>query len=235
MMPGDVFGELTIMYEERVPNTPGRVRAGFKSGARGYRCLCSCGVETVAPVSSLSSGIKRSCGHLKLVSANKNIQKASRGNVTHGLSKHDLYPTWSGMMTRCYDESHRYYRRYGARGIMVCDRWHSVEYFISDIERILGPRPEKHSLDRVDNDGGFTPSNVRWATQSEQILNSDQYSSRGYSLGSVPEMVELRNSGMSLREVGEVFGIGFASVWKATTGNPNLLSTQTSRLNKGIK
>jgi hypothetical protein len=80
------------------------------------------------------------------------------------------------MMQRCYYESHPGFSRYGGRGIVVCERWHDVRLFIEDIDRDLGPRPEGYTLDRwPDNDGNYEPGNVRWATRSEQLLNTARH------------------------------------------------------------
>jgi hypothetical protein len=86
----------------------------------------------------------------------------------HGLSKHPLYGTWTGMIDRCEKPRNHAFHRYGGRGIQVCERWHDVRLFIEDIERLLGPRPQGKTLDRIDNDGGYEPGNVRWATPLEQ-------------------------------------------------------------------
>lgn len=76
------------------------------------------------------------------------------------------------MLNRCYGPSRRYKRLYQDRGITVCDRWRqSYQSFLSDVGRKPSP---KHSLDRIDNDKGYEPGNVRWATQTEQLRNSRQ-------------------------------------------------------------
>lgn len=86
----------------------------------------------------------------------------------HGLSKHDLYNTWKGMMDRCYKETAISYKNYGGRGIVVCDRWHLVENFIED----MGDRPSpEHELDRKDTDGNYEPNNCRWSDKVEQAYN----------------------------------------------------------------
>lgn len=79
-----------------------------------------------------------------------------------------LYRAWSNMLSRCYDEENANYSYYGGRGISVCKRWHAFERFLKDMSPAPSP---KHSLDRVDNDGNYKPSNCRWATASEQALN----------------------------------------------------------------
>lgn len=168
---GDIFGELTIVREEYLPNTPGREKHGFKNGLRGFRCRCSCGNEIVVGSGSLNKGLTVSCGHVRTEKALARVKSMSENNVTHGMYHHPLYKTWTGMMNRCTKSTHMYYHRYGGRGISIYSEWEDVVKFISDIETILGDRPEGMSLDRVDNDGNYEPSNIRWATQTEQARN----------------------------------------------------------------
>lgn len=83
---------------------------------------------------------------------------------------------WGQMKQRCYNSNSPYYYRYGGRGIKVCDRWlESFDNFYQD----LGERPSiNHSLDRIDNDGNYEPSNCRWATREEQAQNKEDYKLR---------------------------------------------------------
>ncbi|WP_417353520.1 hypothetical protein [Flavobacterium alkalisoli] len=87
----------------------------------------------------------------------------------HGLYKSPEYKVWTEMKRRCHKETASGYERYGGRGISVCDRWKdSFSAFYED----MGPRPSvNHSIDRMDNDGNYEPSNCRWATNSEQMKN----------------------------------------------------------------
>jgi hypothetical protein len=87
-----------------------------------------------------------------------------------GLRKHPLYRTWEAMLARCENPKHRSYRRYGGRGISVCQRWHDLTNFIADMER-LGPRAPGMTMDRINNDGNYEPGNVRWATARQQSAN----------------------------------------------------------------
>ncbi|QHJ80631.1 MAG: hypothetical protein [Bacteriophage sp.] len=80
----------------------------------------------------------------------------------------DGYSSWSGMKQRCTNPKHPKFRHYGGRGIKVCERWQSYDNFISD----MGPRPSlKHSVERKDNEGDYTPGNCVWATQTTQCNN----------------------------------------------------------------
>lgn len=93
-------------------------------------------------------------------------------NRTHGLSKHPLYDIWRQIKNRCLNPYCIDYTNYGGRGIKLCFEWYSLTTFIHDIEKLLGPKPHKYSLDRVNNDGHYELTNVRWATQQTQSRNT---------------------------------------------------------------
>lgn len=88
---------------------------------------------------------------------------------THGMTGSVEYRAWRDMLNRCYWERHISYSNYGGRGVVVCERWrNSFEAFVTDMG--MKPSPDL-SLDRIDNDGDYTPGNCRWATRTEQSAN----------------------------------------------------------------
>lgn len=128
-----------------------------------WSCQCDCGKQVVAAASHLKSG--------KIVSCKCDWSIRARYlNYKHGYSNHVLYGLWGLMIYRCDSPNHSSYHNYGGRGIDVCDRWR--EDFLA-FAADMGVRPSrKHSIDRIDNDGNYEPSNCRWATQRQQSRNS---------------------------------------------------------------
>jgi len=87
--------------------------------------------------------------------------------MNHGMSKTPTWRSWRAMRDRCFRSSHTAWSRYGGRGVTVCDRWDDFEYFLED----MGARPDGMTLDRVDTNGMYEPSNCRWATPRQQTEN----------------------------------------------------------------
>ena len=149
-------------------------RAGSNKGGEAlWRCRCDCGGEKVVRGVKLRSGETRSCGCLENETRVENGRK--RMPVVHGKSKSRLYEVWAGMKRRCYNRSHKHYLDYGGRGIKVCDEWRddfgAFEKWA--IENSYDEHAEKGActLDRINVDGDYSPSNCRFADMTVQQNN----------------------------------------------------------------
>jgi hypothetical protein len=136
--------------------------------------VCECGTEKVLNINSFK--VTKSCGCLQ-----------RERSTVHGLApKNDdyrrkWYDRHRSMVSRCYNPKVKPYHNYGGRGITVCDRWMEpngvgCKNYIDDIHNILGPQPgPEYSLDRINNDGMYEITNLRWATNSEQSKNQRRF------------------------------------------------------------
>jgi hypothetical protein len=95
-----------------------------------------------------------------------------RSFIKDGRRSHPLYGTWQQMIQRCRNSKVRGYHRYGGRGISVCNRWTDFETGFWSFVEDMGPRPSCYQLDRIDNDGGYTPENCRWVSRKGQMANT---------------------------------------------------------------
>ncbi len=149
---GTVFNRLTV------------IARGSSGSGKGqfWVCRCECGNEVSVSGGSLRKNNKKSCGCLNLIRIRERFTQ-------HGQSKAPEYLTWLRMKNRCHNPDTPKYRDYGARGITVCAEWlHDYPAFLAHV----GPKPgSAYSIDRIDNDRGYEPGNVRWATAQQQVNN----------------------------------------------------------------
>ena len=119
-------------------------------------CLCDCGNFRLIQVGHFNAGYFKSCGcHV----------------LRHNRYKSREYNSWSNMISRCHNKNNKRYKDYGARGIIVCDRWReSFKYFFED----MGICPDGYQIDRINNNGIYEPSNCRWVTPKENMANREK-------------------------------------------------------------
>lgn len=151
---GERFGRLTVVNEAGVdPN-----------GRRLWLCECDCGNTTTVATAPLRYGNTKSCGCMR-------SENMTRQKYKHGMTGTRVHNEWRHMLDRCGNQHAAAYYRYGGRGIKVCDRWKDFRSFYEDVSVLPNFDNLECTLDRIDNDGDYTPDNVRWADKFSQANN----------------------------------------------------------------
>ena len=126
-----------------------------KKGKAMWLCQCDCGQDSIVMATALKREHIRSCGCRML------------GKVKHGYAGTKIYEIWKSMTQRCHNSNNKKYSDYGERGIFVCERWKEFLNFLED----MGIPSDGQSLDRIDNNKGYSPENCRWTDSKTQARN----------------------------------------------------------------
>jgi hypothetical protein len=193
-LSGQKYGRLRVIKLTSLPRQRSK-----------WLCECDCGNTVEVFSTSLRTGHTKSCGcyNRELIDARK----------THGMKGSREYSSWRAMRYRCRNPRCPAFPNYGGRGITVCRRWESSFLnFYAD----MGERPDRKTLDRIDNDGNYEPGNCRWATAKEQGRNT-----RATKLNPVAAQViryVVVNDGRSQRQVARTYGISATQVHRIVRG-----------------
>jgi len=180
-LTGKIFGRLLVL--ERANERLGKDIA--------WPCICECGCSTLVRGACLRHGVTQSCGCLQK-------ERASQANGTHRMRALSEYGRWQQAKNRCFSPAVKEYKYYGARGITMCEDWQkSFEKFFQD----MGPCPSGMTLDRIDVNGNYEPTNCRWASRIDQARNTRDAT-----------YVEYQGERLHLKELAERIGIAYKTL-----------------------
>ena len=162
LRPNDKYGRLKIISLHHTRQY--LYKSGIKKTIEYYLCECECGKKAIIEKNRLKTGRTKSCGCLR-----KEIISKIKG--THHLTKTRIFRIWDCMKTRCLNKNYTYFKHYGGRGITICDEWKNDFKQFYDWA-INNGYAENLTIDRIDVNGNYEPSNCRWVTMKQQRRNT---------------------------------------------------------------
>lgn len=173
--------------------------AGTKEGSKRIRwnCVCACGTEATVIGENMRYNISKSCGCSHQTKAFK--ENARRKSTRHAGKGTLTYRTWISMRSRCLNSNDDHWKDYGGRGITVCVTWNDFVTFLHD----MGERPKGHSLERLDNNAGYSAENCTWADPETQARNRRN-----------TQFITICGKRKSIAEALDEYGIKTDRVWR---------------------
>ena len=168
-----------------------------QNGKLQWLCRCTCGKEVITTANNLASGKTRSCGCFLAESRSKNGTNSHK----HGCQPKRLYKIWDGIRQRCLSPTCVLYKHYGGRGIQLCDAWKADFRPFRDWALANG-YDEGLTIDRIDNNGNYEPSNCRWVSMSVQENNRNNN-----------RLISYKNQTHTLAEWARILGMNYATLY----------------------
>jgi hypothetical protein len=195
---GKKFGKLKVLnfaYKKATYKT--NKKSGNKNIAKYlyfYECQCDCGKHKIINIQSLKRGLTVSCGCYGKEQRAKSLTK-------HGKTESRLYNIWCSMKQRCYNKKHKEFKYWGGKGVFICNEWKNNFQSFYDWAMKNG-YDENLSIDRIDCDGNYEPSNCRWATPKEQVINALK-----------DKMIKYKNENHTIAEWSEIVKIPYGCLY----------------------
>lgn len=214
-LTGQRFGRLTVIERCGVAT----------SGHALWECVCDCGNHHTTTSNQLHSGTK-SCGCLQRERASEAAkQRAGQPTIKKYAIGHEhyrLHQCYKDMLNRCYNTNNKSYKNYGNRGIAVCDEWLNDFYSFKDWSLLNGYN-DTLTLDRIDVNGNYEPSNCRWVTLKTQ--NNNRTNNR---------IVQYNGERMTLHELSEKYGIAYKTLWARVNSGWSVASAIETPIRRSV-
>ena len=207
-LTGMTFGNLVVLQRAIDHRTPSG------QNITSWLCKCKCGKNIVVSSQNLRTGHTKSCGCLF------RQHNLKHGDCANGKISR-LYNIWAGMKARCYSENNPRFKYYGQRGISMCDEWLDFEKF--KLWSLSNGYNDGLTIDRINNDGNYTPENCRWTTQKNQSNNSRKN-----------VILVFNNETHTISEWSDITGISYKALWYRLNSGWEIERALTTPL-KGVK
>lgn len=170
-----------------------------------WLAVCACGTQKVVLKKNVETGKSKSCGCVRK-------EVSATVNISHGQTGSKTYKIWAGMKRRCYNQNEQFYSHYGGRGIEVCEAWRdSFETFLSD----MGECPDGYSIERINVNGNYEPTNCKWIPLDEQSRNTRKSK---LTKAAAISIVQRKDAGESSKQLATAYSVDKTMIDKIVRG-----------------